>query len=111
MKDRIKALRVAHKLSQEEFALRLGIKQATVSRWESGASQPTEIEAAYICREFGARTEWLRDGVGEMRQSYDDALNEAALTLFRQLPTDAQECVIECLRHYNETGKWKHIDD
>lgn len=110
MKDRIKRLRESYGLSQSGLAQKLGINQATVSRWENGTVAPTKLETLYISKEFGVRLEWLENGTGEMKQTYSDALTEAGIALFRQLPEDAKQSVIEVLQYYHDNGKWKHVE-
>lgn len=65
-RHRIRAVRKALSLSQEQFAHLLGVTWTTVSRWESGSSSPTgmplrliyELENAATQPEFQAA---LRD--------------------------------------------------
>lgn len=66
MNERIKQLRKALKLTQAEFAARLGIMQASVSRLESGENEPANSTIVAICRTFGCGEAWLRGGEGEM---------------------------------------------
>jgi DNA-binding transcriptional regulator YiaG len=40
---RIRSLRQALKLTQEEFARELGVSFATVSRWENGHGKPSPL--------------------------------------------------------------------
>lgn len=66
MNDRIKELRRYLRLTQEEFAARLGIKRNTIATYETGKSNPSDAAVILICKEFNVNEEWLRDGVGEM---------------------------------------------
>lgn len=66
MKERIKELRKALKMTQQEFADRLHIKRTNIGNYESGVSSPTDSVIALICREFGVSEAWLRNGEGEM---------------------------------------------
>lgn len=75
MKDRIKSIRKALKLTQQEFADRIGIKRNTVGLYEIGQSGISDTVIKAICREFDVNEEWLRTGEGKM---------------FRDLDTDAQ---------------------
>ena len=62
----MKQLRKARGLTLEQFGERLGIGRSTVSAIETGQRSLTRQNLLSICREFGVREEWLRDGTGEM---------------------------------------------
>ena len=66
MKDRIKAVRVALDLTQQEFADRLGIKRGTIANYELGRNEPIDAVITLICRTYNVDETWLRTGVGEM---------------------------------------------
>ncbi len=80
MNERIRKLRRELDLTQEKFAERIGIKRNTVATYESGRNEPVDSVVSLICREFRVNEEWLRYGVGPMRQlntnSELDALSE-----------------------------------
>ena len=65
MNERIKELRRTLGLTLERFGAAIGVKKASVSRWENG-DPVTERMIKSICREFDVREEWLRTGEGEM---------------------------------------------
>ena len=79
MNERIKALRKALKLNQSEFASKLGILQASVSRLESGANEPSNSTIVAICSVFGCDEVWLRTGEGEMFRTVPEDEELAAL--------------------------------
>lgn len=66
MKDRIKELRKALGLTQQQLANILGLKQNTIALYEMGRNNPTEQTITTLCREFKVNEEWLRYGNGEM---------------------------------------------
>ncbi len=66
MKDRIKQLRKALDLTQQEFADRIGIKRNSYANYETGRNTPIDAIIVSICREFNVNEEWLRNGTGEM---------------------------------------------
>ena len=66
MPERIRDLRKAIGLTQQDFADRLGIKRNTVALYETGKSGISDGIIKSICREFGVSEEWLRTGEGEM---------------------------------------------
>ena len=64
MNDRIKAIRLKHNLSQEDFGNRIGIKRSSVSLLESGKNNPADRTIRLICQEFNVNEHWLRTGEG-----------------------------------------------
>lgn len=64
--ERVKAVRQALGLSQQEFGSRIGIKISAMSYLESGKSRLTESNAILICKEFNVSRNWLLNGTGEM---------------------------------------------
>lgn len=66
MNERIKKLRKALDLTQQEFAARIGSVQNTITGYETGRREPSNQVIALICREFSVSEEWLRTGTGEM---------------------------------------------
>ncbi len=74
MNTRIKQARKALGLTQEEFAKRLGTVQNTITGYETGRREPSNVVISSICREFDINENWLRTGEGEMRNhlEYDE---------------------------------------
>lgn len=66
MKERIKELRRALGLTQQEFADRLGIKRGALANYEVGRNEPIDAVVSLMCREFQVNEAWLRTGQGEM---------------------------------------------
>lgn len=66
MNERIKKLRKALDLTQQEFADRIGVKRNTIATYEIGRNIPLDAVISSICREFSVSEEWLRTGAGEM---------------------------------------------
>ena len=65
--ERIAILRKEYlKLSQAEFASALGLTHAAVGAYEKGLRNVTEPSILSICREYGVREEWLRNGTGDV---------------------------------------------
>ena len=57
--DEIKNLRLAAKMSQEEFARELGISFATVNRWENKRTTPSRL-AKRLLEQFRKRSARVR---------------------------------------------------
>lgn len=66
MKERLKALRKELRLTQQEFADRVGISRGNIGAYEVGKNAPSDAVISLICREFHVNEEWLRAGNGEM---------------------------------------------
>ena len=66
MNSRLKDIRKALRLTQKEFAARLGITDSGISRLEKGQNQLTDQLIRAICREYKVNYEDLKNGIGEM---------------------------------------------
>ena len=66
MKERIKKLRKALGLTQQEFADRLGMKRNTIANYETGRNDPSNSVISLISREFNVNESWIRSEEGEM---------------------------------------------
>ena len=74
MNERIKQLRMALGLSQEDFGAKIGLKsKASVSKIEKGINGTTEQTLRSMCREFGASYLWLTTGAGPMFENGEEA--------------------------------------
>lgn len=79
MNERIKKLRKALDLTQQEFGDRIGIKRNTLANYEIGRNEPIDAVISLICREFNVSETWLRTGEGEMfREKTGGALETLA---------------------------------
>lgn len=66
IKERIKELRKAHKLSQTAFGEVLGVSRDVINNIENGRVEPSELIIKMIVNEFGINTQWLVNGEGDM---------------------------------------------
>ena len=66
--ERIKELRLNQKprMSQEQFAQKIGATSTAISRYESNLREVPSTIIHSICREYGINREWLINGKGEM---------------------------------------------
>lgn len=64
--ERIKKLRQALNLSQDEFGKRLGVTRGAITNIELNKVEPKPLFVDLICREFNASENWIRTGEGEM---------------------------------------------
>ena len=80
MNGRLRKLRKALDLTQQDFADRIGSKRNTVSKYETGDNTPSAAVIHSICREFNVNEEWLRTGAGDMFLPVDRNTDLARLT-------------------------------
>ncbi len=59
---RLKTLRLAHNLTQAEFAKSLGIAQASYNQYENAKKRPSLENARAICDLYNLTLDWLYDG-------------------------------------------------
>ncbi|QCT70857.1 XRE family transcriptional regulator [Eubacterium maltosivorans] len=78
LKERIKALRKQLKMTQEDFAKRLGLARNSIANYEIGRREPTNAIVNSICREFNVNEEWLLTGKGEMFIDFSEGEELAA---------------------------------
>lgn len=79
MNERIKELRIALGLSQEDLGQRVGVTRGAISRIENGSNNVTPAMILAICREFGVNEDWLRTGSGDMFEEMSRAEKAAQI--------------------------------
>lgn len=60
--ERVKEIRKTEALTMDSFGERLGVGRTAISNIENSKRNVTDQMIKSICREFGYREEWLRDG-------------------------------------------------
>ena len=105
MNERIKELRKALKLTQQEFADKLNIKRGAIANYEIGRNDPIDAVISLICKEFNVNEEWLRTGQGEMFRELPEEDEVAAYV--SDLLEDTEEnplydIIKEIMHTYNE---------
>ena len=87
--ERLKWLRKDQKLTQQEFADRIGTPRANIGSYETRARTPSEAMISLICREFHVSEAWLRSGVGEMKA--DMTLQQELALMFADVLASAPD--------------------
>ena len=89
--DRLAAGREATGMSQSQFAKRLGVKVATLRKWEDDFAEPRANRLAMISGILGVSMRWLITGEGEGVSGPDavplDSDRQALLTELREIRT------------------------
>lgn len=71
MNDRIKDVRKALKLTQDEFAEKLGLTRGAITNIELHKTEPKPLLINLICATYNVNETWLRTGEGEMFAKMD----------------------------------------
>lgn len=97
--DRIKIVRKTARLTQQEFAEKLGLKQNTIATYEMGKTSPSERTLSDICRVFNVDPCWMETGEGEMfrAESADAELTRLVGELMADKPGSFRQRVITAL--------------
>lgn len=64
MNVRIKKIRKALHMTQDEFGKKIGLARNSIANYEIGRREPTNSVILSMCREFGVNEVWLRTGEG-----------------------------------------------
>ena len=79
MNERIRKLRKALDLTQQEFADRIGMKRNTIASYEINRNGPSNSVISLICKTYNVSETWLRTGEGEMFVQQNEADELAAM--------------------------------
>ncbi len=98
--ERIKIVRKALKLSQEEFSERLKVNRSYLSQIETGRVEFIDRWVHQISLEFGVNERWLLTGDGNMFQEMvEPSPRETSIayltSIIESLPKEQQEEVID----------------
>ena len=111
MGNRIKELRQALGLTQQEFADRIGVKRGAIANDEIGRNA-SDTAVALICREFGVSEHWLRTGDGEMFVQIarsDEVMDFVGRAMIGEESNFKQRFLLALSRLPEE--RWKDIED
>lgn len=89
MGERIKQIRLAAGLTQQQFAERIGLSRNFIAVIETSGRKPSDRTVSDICREFGVSLAWLENGVGEMY--VQRSANEELAVLVTDIMSDADD--------------------
>lgn len=106
-------MRLAKGLTQNEIGAVLGVTGAAYSRWEIGTREIPEIAVLSLCREFGVREEWLREGTGEMYAtlSREEEMGRLVRRLLSGSPASFQSALVMTLLRFDPDGpEWQIVE-
>lgn len=109
LNDRIKEMRKKKGLTLLEVAEYLGVKEATVQRYESGSIKNLKHET--ICKLadlFGCDPRYLMGWTENAPESYEPTITDEEkmlLELFRRVPAENQQMVLDMIRIALKSGQ------
>ena len=106
MNNRLKDIRKAEKLSQDDFGKRIGVTGTALSRWESGDRKIPDSAILNICRVFGVNETWLRTGAGDMHRprSREQELGELIRSRLVNRSDTFQAALVTTLLRFDPDG-------
>lgn len=113
MNTRLKEIRLAKGMTQEEMGAALGVTGGALSRWETGDRDIPNIVIQYICEKYGVSENWLRYGEGEMfaPMSREEELDRQVRRIFSQRPESFQRALITTLLRFDlDSPKWVIVE-
>ena len=114
MIDRIKYVRSALGLTQEQFASKIGLSRNYAAKIEIGNREPSDRTISDICREFGVSETWLRTGAGEpfAPPSRADEMGRLVKSLMADKPETFRTRLITALLRLDPDGpEWRVLED
>lgn len=113
MFDRIKQVRQQLKLTQTEFATKIGLSRNYIAMLEIGQREPSDRTINDICREFGVNETWLREGIGEPFAAKDraDEMAEFIKGLMSDSPGSFRSRLVTALLRFDPDGaEWEVLE-
>ena len=98
-KNRIRELRIAKGMKQDELGRRCGVKQGAVSTWETGSSNPKPEALQIMCELFGVSLGYLM-GI-EDKTNDDESIENVRYALngeIRDLTEDEERDILDYVR-------------
>lgn len=112
MNNRIKEVRTKLKITQQEFADRIGCSRSGLANYEVGRNEPINSVIVAICREFNVNEEWLRTGKGEMFApvNRDKEIEAFMDTVMKSESADFRRRLVSVLSKL-DPAQWKLLED
>lgn len=111
MNTRIQQIRKAAKLTQDEFAEKIGLSKNFVWMIEKGERVPSDRTIKDICRIFAVNEGWLRTGEGDMPipKSKDEEIAEMLADIQKSDEDSFKHRLVSALAKLDEAG-WDNLE-
>ena len=112
IRDRIKEIRQAKGLTQQEFADVLKVSRNNIAGYETGRTDPSASAISLICKTFSVSETWLRTGEGEMfsENSREEQISAFMGDTLAAEPEDFKKRFISMLSSLS-VDEWRFIEE
>lgn len=113
MKDRFKKVRADAKLTQAAFAESVHVTRNYIAQIEMGVMSPGDNLIRDICRIYGIREEWLRDGIEPMYAptGREEEMARLVKRLMADKPDSFQSALVTTLLRFNpDDPEWEILE-
>ena len=104
-KDKIKELRIAASLTQQELADKIKVSQSTITMWENGKREPDLETLECIADFFNVDMNYLT-GTAEVTTRILDQSQHALISLYDQLNEEGREKLLDYAADLVSTGRY-----
>lgn len=96
--ERIKIIRKMYNIKLKEFAERVSVSASYISKVESGKEVPTDMLLKLIALDFKISLDWLKDGIGEIKESskgFDTITDEGLNSKYQTMKDFLEKQIVE----------------
>jgi len=106
MDERLKQLRKALNMTQQEFADGIGISRGNIASYEVGKNATSNAVIALICRQYNVNEHWLRTGEGDMfiKMTRNDEISQFVGQLMATEDDSFKKRLVSALAALDENG-------
>ena len=111
MNERIKQIRKALNMSQDDFGKRLGVTRGAITNIELNKTEPKPLFIKLICDTFEVNEEWVFNGTGEMftQKSRSDIITDFLADSLKEEDNSFKRRFIEMLANLS-VEEWELIE-
>ena len=111
MNERIKQIRKALNLSQDEFGKRLGVTRGAITNIELNKTEPKPLFIKLICETFEVNEEWVLKGTGEMfaQKTRSDVITDFLADALKEEDSSFKRRFIEMLANLS-VDEWELLE-
>ena len=111
MNERIKLIRKALNLSQDEFGKRLGVTRGAITNIELNKTEPKPLFIKLICETFEVNEEWVLNGTGEMfaQKTRSDVITDFLADALKEEDSSFKRRFIEMLANLS-VDEWELLE-